>query len=100
MCCLQWQEKSEKNTVCSEIFILTQRNPFASVPTHTEDFMSKQITKLKTLRESKFLTMTELANLAGVTAQTISTAEMGNRISLGSIKKIAGALRVAPEKLL
>ena len=62
--------------------------------------MSKKITRLKELRESKFLTMSELAGKAGVSAQTVSAAEMGNKISLGSIRKIAGALKVAPERLL
>jgi transcriptional regulator with XRE-family HTH domain len=62
--------------------------------------MSKQITKLKLLRESKFLSMKDLAEKADVTAQTISNAEAGKRISLGSIRRIALALKVAPEKLL
>ena len=62
--------------------------------------MSKKITKLKEIRESKFMTMTEVADKAGLSIQTVSFAEMGNKISLGSIKKIAKALRVAPEGLL
>jgi transcriptional regulator with XRE-family HTH domain len=62
--------------------------------------MSKPVTKLKELRESKFMSMTEVAEKAKLSVQTISFAEMGNKISLGSIRKIAGALKVAPEKLL
>ena len=62
--------------------------------------MSKPVTKLKEIRENKFMSMTELAKKANLTVQTISWAELGNKISLGSIRKIAGALKVAPEKLL
>ena len=62
--------------------------------------MSKPVTKLKEIRESKFMSMTEVAEKAKLSVQTISFAEMGNKISLGSIRKIAGALKVAPERLL
>lgn len=62
--------------------------------------MSKPVTKLKQIRESKFMSMTEVAEKAKLSVQTISFAELGNKISLGSIRKIAAALKVAPERLL
>jgi transcriptional regulator with XRE-family HTH domain len=62
--------------------------------------MSKPITKLKDTRESKFLNIAELAAKAGVSIGVVSRAENGDHISLGSIKKLAKALGVAPDKLL
>ncbi len=62
--------------------------------------MSKPITKLKDFREKRFLSQTELAVMAGVTQGTISKAENGEKVSLGSIKKIAKALKVKPGLLV
>ena len=61
--------------------------------------MSLPIIKLKQYREAKFLSQPELAFLSGVSQATISSAENGKRITLGSIKKLAKALRVKPEML-
>lgn len=66
----------------------------------TEGVMSKPVTKLKKIRESRFLNQAELADLAGVSRPTVITAERGGKISLGSIKALAAALCIKPEKLL
>ena len=62
--------------------------------------MSRPIKKLKKYREKKFMSQKELAELSKVAQPTISTAETGGKISLGSIKKLASALDVRPEQLL
>lgn len=62
--------------------------------------MSKPITKLKHYRELKFLSQVELSEISEVCQATISNAEAGGKISLGSIKKLAAALGVKPEKLI
>jgi hypothetical protein len=60
----------------------------------------KSITKLKDVRESRFMNIMELAEQANVSIGVISRSEHGERISFGSIKKLAKALGVAPDKLL
>ena len=65
-----------------------------------EDAMSRPVTKLKKIREGQFLSMNDLAKLAGVSVQTVSIAEKGHKLSLGSIRKIALALKINPEKLI
>ena len=65
-----------------------------------EDEMSKELVKLKEYREAKLLTQSELAEKAGVAIGVVSKAENGGKVSLGSIKKIAGALGVRADKLI
>jgi transcriptional regulator with XRE-family HTH domain len=62
--------------------------------------MSMPITKLKEIREKQFLNMAELGALSKVSTATISRAESGMRIHLGSIKRLAKALGCKPEQLL
>lgn len=57
--------------------------------------------KLKRLRERKLLTQVELAQMAGLTAVTISRIETGtHKPMFSTVKKLAAALGVPPEKLI
>jgi transcriptional regulator with XRE-family HTH domain len=62
--------------------------------------MALPITKLKHYREKKFMTQEELAKDSNVAIGVISKAENGGIISLGSIKRLADALKITPEKLI
>jgi transcriptional regulator with XRE-family HTH domain len=56
--------------------------------------------KLKSLREDKFLTQEELAELVGTTPLTISRWENGKRKPrFKSIRKLAGVLNVNPKEI-
>lgn len=61
--------------------------------------MSLPIPGLKPIREQKLMTQSELAKKSKVTQSVISSAEKGQKISLGSIKKIAKGLGVSPDRL-
>jgi len=60
---------------------------------------TKILHKLKSLREKRLWNMQTLADRADVALATVSNAEAGRPISFGTIKKLADALGVAPEKL-
>lgn len=57
--------------------------------------------KLRRLREKRFLTQAELATMTGLTVTTISRIETGaHKPRFGTLKKLANALGVEPEKLV
>jgi len=60
---------------------------------------TKILHKLKSLREKRLWNMQKLADEAGIAVATVSNAERGRPISFETIKKMADALGVAPEKL-
>jgi len=56
--------------------------------------------KLKQLRQKRFLTQEELAEMAGLTALSISRWENGKRKPrFKSIRRLAKALKVDPEEI-
>lgn len=55
---------------------------------------------LKTLREERVLTVTELARQAGVSKNTISKAENGGSVYPSTVRKLAHALGVDPSDLV
>lgn len=56
--------------------------------------------KLKELRTQRVMTITQLAEKAGVSKNTISKAERGGSVYPSSVHKIASALGVAPSELV
>lgn len=52
--------------------------------------------RIRALRKRNGLTQEELAERAGIAAQTISRAERGRALSIANIKSVAGALGVNP----
>jgi putative transcriptional regulator len=57
--------------------------------------------RLRRLRLERLLTQKDLADLAGVRQQTISDTESGRRMPrVSTLRKLAGALEVAPKDLL
>jgi transcriptional regulator with XRE-family HTH domain len=57
-------------------------------------------TRLKQLREEAVLTVHELAEASGVSDDTISKIENGQRVARPStLRKLAGALNVSPQEL-
>lgn len=57
--------------------------------------------KMRALRESKFLTQAELAELSGATESTINRIENGlQQPRISTIRKIAAALGVEPGELV
>ena len=57
--------------------------------------------KLREIRERKFLSQQELADLAGTTKANISRIERGDQQPRGStVRKLADALGVRPEDLV
>src|SRR5215212_1934261 len=57
-------------------------------------------TRLKQLREEAVLTVHELAEASGVSDDTISKIENGQRVARPStLRKLAGALDVSPQEL-
>jgi predicted transcriptional regulator len=60
-----------------------------------------KLDRLRTVRESRFLTQDELANLSGVHQVTISRIEMGQvEPRFSTIKRLARALGVEPHELV
>jgi transcriptional regulator with XRE-family HTH domain len=55
---------------------------------------------LKTLRRERVLTVTELAQQAGVSKNTVSKAENGGSVYQSTVKKLAHALGVHPSDLV
>jgi transcriptional regulator with XRE-family HTH domain len=55
---------------------------------------------LKTLRRERVLTVTELAQQAGVSKNTVSKAENGGSVYQSTVKKLAHALGVQPSDLV
>ena len=62
--------------------------------------MGKPVTKLKEVREKRMLNLADLSKLSGVAIGTISKAENQGKISFTSIKRLAEALKVQPDRLL
>lgn len=62
--------------------------------------MAKVCRGLKFERESKLLTQAEVADLCHTTQRTVSIAESGRGVSLGTVKKFATGLKVKPERIL
>ena len=62
--------------------------------------MGKVLCSLKEVRESRLLTQGELAEIAKITVKSISKAETGHGVALRTVKKLAEALKVKPEKLM
>ncbi len=56
--------------------------------------------KLKELRRQRVMTITQLAEKAGVSKNTISKAERGGSVYPSSVHKIASALGVEPSELV
>ena len=55
--------------------------------------------KLRSLRQSRFLSMRDLAELAGVGYVTVYRLEHGQRANYRTIRKLAAALGVEPVEL-
>jgi|tagenome__1003787_1003787.scaffolds.fasta_scaffold13162799_1 HTH-type transcriptional regulator, competence development regulator len=55
---------------------------------------------LRTLREERVLTVSELARQAGVSKNTISKAENGGSVYPSTVRKLAQALGVDPSDLV
>ena len=59
------------------------------------------MTELRALRQGRFLTQGELAERSGLTVATISRLENGRRRPhLSTVRRLAEALGVRPEKLV
>lgn len=56
--------------------------------------------RLKQLRAQRVMTITQLAEKAGVSKNTISKAERGGSVYPSSVHKIASALGVEPSELV
>jgi transcriptional regulator with XRE-family HTH domain len=59
-----------------------------------------RLTRLRAVRERKALTQEELANLAGVSRQTVLKIEGGLEPRPPTIRKLAAALGVQPSDLM
>lgn len=61
--------------------------------------MGYQIKDLRSIRAQHFLTQQDLSEKAKVSIPTICNAEGGGAVSLGTLRKLAAALDMKPEKL-
>ena len=66
----------------------------------TVTFVEVDVVKLKELRTQRVMTITQLADKAGVSKNTISKAERGGSVYPSSVHKIASALGVEPSELV
>jgi transcriptional regulator with XRE-family HTH domain len=62
--------------------------------------MEVNMETLRTLREERVLTVSELARQAGVSKNTISKAENGGSVYPSTVRKLAQALGVDPSDLV
>ena len=69
---------------------MTQRSRLHGIP----------VPYLRVWRFKRLLTQRELAEQAGVRQRTICRAEMGENSAFATIKKLATALAISPERLL
>ena len=56
--------------------------------------------RLRSIRESRFMTQVELATAAGVHEITVTRLEAGQDAQMSTIRKLASALGVKPEELV
>lgn len=62
--------------------------------------MAKVCMNLQKVREEKLLTQAELGKLANLTTATVYRAEKGRGMSLATVKSLAKALGVKPDRIL
>ena len=63
--------------------------------------MSPKLDRLRSVRESRFMTQQDLAELASLTVSTISRIEAGKEEArFSTVKKLAAALGVEPGALV
>lgn len=64
-------------------------------------FLDVDAAKLRRLRRESALSQQELADMAGVTQETVSRLELGRNLGRGrTLRKLAGALGVKPVDLM